>query len=183
MAGESTIGREYAEALFMLATDNGERAVLDEELREIAKLFRENRDIKNFFASPGTPRDEKLKVIDEVFKPNVSRTTAGIMHLLVRKGRAGYLERIIYRYQQLVNEAEGRVEVKVTSAQPVSAELLAQLENGLKRSHGDKLSIESAVDERLIGGMTVRIGDRLLDSSVRSRLRRLRELTLGAGMR
>lgn len=178
MASESTVSRVYAEALFAIANERDDRAELDQELRDLAKVFRENKDIKNFFASPGTPRDDKIKLIDTVFKPNLNSATVGFMHLLVRKGREMYLERILTAYEKLVHESEGRVEVEITSAKPLTAELLASLETQLKKAHGDKLQIESSVDERLIAGMQVRVGDRLLDTSVRSRLLRLREAIL-----
>jgi F-type H+-transporting ATPase subunit delta len=176
----STIAAEYAEALFNLASERGIRDELGEELRAVGSCIRDNDDIGVFFASPGTPRDEKLKVIDVAIAPHANAVTVGFLKLLVHKGREAFLARILDAFGDLVDKAEGRSEVDVTSAEPIAEETLAALTADLTRLTEKEVRVNAAVDASLIGGMTVRVGDRLLDASLSSRLRRLRTQALEA---
>ena len=174
----SAIARVYAEALFSLATERDKRAELDRELEELGEVFRENRDIRNFFASPGTPRNEKYQVIETALAPNLDSVTTGFLKLLVHKGREMFIERILAAYNALVDEAEGRMEVQLTSAVPLPEETLDGIAEEIGRIAEAKIDLESEVDPRLLGGLTIRMGDRLLDTSLHTRLRRLREQVL-----
>jgi len=177
---DSAIAAEYAEALFDLASERGIRDALGEELRAIDQTLQVDPDVRAFFTSPGTPGNEKLKVIDEAIAPHVDAVTIGFLKLLVRKGREAFLSRIVTAFADLVDQAEGRAEVRVTTAVPVSDEMLASLTADLTRLTEREVRLAMSVDAALIGGMTVRVGDRLLDASLSTRLRRLRIQALEA---
>lgn len=170
-----SVSRVYAQALFELAEGHASRADFHGELMALREVFAENGEIRTFFGSPGTPKSDKRKLIDDVLAPEFDRTTIGFLHLLVRKGREGHLDRILDAYDKLVREAEGRVEVRITSAAPLASGLHDDISRALVAQHGDRLDVHTDVDPRLIGGMKIRIGDRLLDTSIASRLRLLRE--------
>lgn len=182
MSSISSLATEYAEALFFLAAERGIRDTLDLELSDLATVFRQNAEIRNFFASPGTPKEDKVRLIQSSFQPNVDAVTVGFLHLLVRKGREMFILKILDAYQDLVDQAEGKVEVQVTSAIPLSeevtAKITAELTKQVQKADGTRVDLQVRVDPGLIGGLTVRMGDRLLDTSLRTRLRRLREVTL-----
>ena len=182
MSSFASLVAEYAEALFSLALERNIRDTLDPELKDLAAVFRENAEIRNFFASPGTPKEDKVRLIQSAFQPNVDAVTVGFLHLLVRKGREMFILKILEAYQDLVDQAEGKVEVEVTSAVPLSeevtAKITAELTEQVRKVDGAKVDIQARVDPGLIGGLTVRMGDRLFDTSIRTRLKRLREVTL-----
>jgi len=175
----STVAKVYAEALFSLATERDKREELDQEFRDLLALFREEREIADFFASPGTPKDEKLEVIDKAIAPHVDSVTGNFLRLLVQKSRETALVPILEAYQERVDRAEGRVEVRVTAAEPLDESLLNRIANKLGEVTGQKIDLRSGVDPDLIGGLRIRMGERLLDSSLKSRLRQLRERALG----
>ena len=176
----STIAAEYAEALFNLASERDIRDELGEELRTVSSCIQDDREIGVFFASPATPREEKLKVIDVAIAPHADAVTVGFLKLLVHKGREAFLARILDAFADLVDKAEGRAEVHVTSAVPIAEETLVGLTADLTRLTEKEVRVNTSVDTSLIGGMTVRVGDRLLDASLSSRLRRLRSQALEA---
>jgi len=175
----AAIAKVYAEALFALATQRGRREEIDREMTELADVFRSNPEIRNFFASPGTPREEKLKVIDHSIATEVDDLTANFLRLLVRKGREMFFGRIVEAYEDLVDAAEGRIEVRVTSAAELPEEVSGRIAGELERMTGQTVQLKTAVDPVLIGGLAIRLGDRLLDATLATRLRRLRERALG----
>jgi F-type H+-transporting ATPase subunit delta len=175
----AAIAKVYAEALFALASERGRREAFDREIAELAGVFREQREIRNFFSSPGTPREEKLKVIDESIAPHVDDLAANFLRLLVRKGRELLFGRILEAYEDLVDAAEGRIEVRVRSAVELSDEVAGRITEELARMTGQTVQLQTEVDPGLIGGLAIRLGDRLLDASLATRLRRLRERALG----
>jgi F-type H+-transporting ATPase subunit delta len=174
----STVAKVYAEALFTLATERGQREALDQEFRDLLELVRNERAIADFFASPGTPSDDKLAVIEESIAPHVDPVTANFLRLLVQKSRETALVPILEAYQERVDRAEGRVEVRVTAAEPLDEGLLNRIANKLGEVTGQRIDLRSDVDPELIGGLRIRMGDRLLDASLQSRLRQLRERAL-----
>jgi F-type H+-transporting ATPase subunit delta len=171
----STIARVYAEALFALAKERGLREELDREFMDLAGLFQENRSIHDFFASPGTPQDEKTEIIENTLAPHLHPVTIGFLRLLIHKGREMFIERILDAYQDLTEKAEGRLEIQVTSATPLDEETTTRIADELGRMTGQSVALDARVDPGLIGGLTVRMGDRRLDASIASRLRRLRD--------
>jgi len=175
----STVAKVYAEALFSLATERGKREELDREFRELLELVRGERAIADFFASPGTPKDDKLAVIEESIAPHVDSVTANFLRLLVQKSREMALVPILEAYQERVDRAEGRVDVHVTAAEPLDESLLNRIANKLGEVTGRQVELRTDLDPGLIGGLRIRMGDRLLDTSLKSRLRKLKEQALG----
>lgn len=175
------IAKVYAQALFALATDQGRRAEIDRDMRDLAEVFREQREIRIFFDSPGTPQADKQQVIDAAIAPQVDALTASFLRLLVRKGREMFFGRIREAYDDLVDVAEGRIAVRVTSATALPDPVAARITSEIARRTGQTVQLEATVDPDLIGGLTIRLGDRLLDGSLATRLRRLRDHARGGG--
>jgi F-type H+-transporting ATPase subunit delta len=113
--------------------------------------------------------------VDALLGDRVLPGVQNLARLLAQRGRFGTLPRIAAEYNRLCNRQRGIVEAVVTSAQKLSAEETAALRTRVEAMTGSDVDLRAELDESLIGGLTVRVGDQLLDASVRGRLERLRD--------
>lgn len=167
------VATTYAKSLYQLAMSHGGQETarnIGEELLAIRSMLDDGK-LREFFASRIVSSTDRGATLKKVLAGRISDRTAHFIQLLNDKGRLGHLGRIVQAYDNMVQEALGRVEVIVTSAQPLSADELA----GLKANIAAKLSREpvmtTRVDPTLLGGLRLQIGDRLVDASLQSRLR------------
>jgi len=183
------LAQVYARSAFELARQAGGRAKIEEisdELEQLVELTRSDRRFHAFLSSPVIDlarRGESLRVL---LNGRVSDLTLRFMLVLNRKGRLGRLDAIAEAYSHLVQEEFGRVEVDLYTAAPLGPEARASIKDRIHRALGKEPVIHPYTDPKMIGGVKLRIGDRLVDGSVQTRLRRIKHnlLTKGsAGLR
>lgn len=173
MVGGS-VARRYAHALFEVARDHGRIEEQDAELRRVLATFAENPSLKTAYESRRTSPDRRKAVVGQVFG-DLSAHTLNFLYLLVDKQREGALAAIAAEYRALADAAQGIVEVEVRSAVELGDPELGLLEQRLKAGGARAVRFSPRVDPGLIGGLVLRVGDRLFDGSVRTRMQRLRE--------
>ncbi|MDG2422614.1 MAG: ATP synthase F1 subunit delta [Phycisphaerales bacterium] len=180
-----TLARIYARSLFELCEEAGgrDRAMeVADELEQICELARSNSSFKEFLSSPlleVTARGDSLKAI---FENKVSDLVLRFLLVLNTNDRLGHLEPIEAALIQIVHQQWGRVEVDVTTAKPLDDAAKESLVTKLKSALGKDPVVHSYVNPDLIGGVTLRIGDQLIDGSVATQLRRLeRDLKKAGG--
>ena len=181
MAGKpSTAARRYAEAAFEIATRDG-------KLDELAAGFELARDtlgqeaVLGVLRNPGVPLRQRIDVVDAFLASRVPEPVLKLVGLLVERGRIEQLPNVTAEYRRMLNEQRGIVAAVATSAMPLSQEETVALQRKVTEMTGRTVDLRVEVDESLIGGLTVRVGDTLYDASVRGRLERLRErLVAGA---
>lgn len=171
--------RRYAEAAFELAEQAGTIDGWQRDLRAAAELAADER-VALVADSPATPFDERRRMLERLLGPPMSREALNLALLLASRSRFRVLPQVSARFDDLVREARGIVAATVTSAAPLdAAELDAVKARVAEIAAGQgatpQIEMTTNVDPSLIGGVTVRIGDRLIDASVRGRLERLRE--------
>jgi F-type H+-transporting ATPase subunit delta len=132
--------------------------------------------------NPSIPFPQREALVQNLLGSRVSRPTLNLVRLLVERGRADLLPAIATEYGRLMNRHRGIVEAVVTSAAPLTSEETEALRARIQGMAGAQVDLRTQVDESLIGGLTVKVGGRLLDASVRGRLERLRD-ELVAGTR
>jgi F-type H+-transporting ATPase subunit delta len=165
----------YAGALFEAARERGELEEVLSDLREFVAALHESEELRLFYYGGQVPERQKRRAIDgltEGMKPS----TTNFLKVLVDNGREEILEEVLGRYEQLVKEHLGRIEVGVTTAVELSEEQLDRLKERLGRVlEGREVILETSVDPELIGGVVFRFGGRMMDGSIRGRLESLRE--------
>jgi F-type H+-transporting ATPase subunit delta len=180
MARPTTAARRYAEAAFSLAR---EEDALDRWAADLATAagIMSMPEAARVVGNPAVPVQARRDVIGALLGTRVSPPVVKLVLLLSERGRVDILPAVSSEYRRLLNRERGVVEARVTSAIPLEAAEIEALRDRIAGTAGGTVDLTTAVDPALIGGLTVRVGDTLIDASVRGRLERLRErLTEGA---
>lgn len=172
------VSKIYGEALFEAAMDTGEdkAAQLMEEIGEVRKILADNPKFDALMAHPGIPKQEKLQVADACFRGRVSDELANLMKVVISKERYKELPAIFDYFIRKVKEQKRIGEADVTTA----VELTMGQKNAvraklLETSGYREMELRYTVDESIIGGMIIRMGDRVVDSSIRTKLDSLKK--------
>jgi F-type H+-transporting ATPase subunit delta len=180
MPRPSTAARRYAEAAFEIAGRDNAHDAWRDGLQLAAELL-SGPDVGSVVDNPAVPLVQRQALIDRLIGGTVPQGLLNLVRLLAQRGRLDILPSVASQYQRLLNRQRGIVEAVVTSAAPLTADETEALRSKLAGMTGAAVDLEVTVDEGLIGGLTVRVGDQLLDASVRGRLERLRaQLVAGA---
>ncbi len=169
MAELATIARPYAEAVFEHAKQGSQLAQWSDTLKFAAAVARDDR-MKTMLSSPRVSHEQKLDLLLSTAGSGMAETGKNFLRLLLRNGRAELLPEISTQYEELKERDEGVVEASVRSAFPLTDDqlnaLVAKLESRFKR----KVIAHATVSPELIGGAVIRVGDEVLDGSVRGKL-------------
>ena len=176
----TTSARRYAEAAFELATAGDAHEKWARDLDLAAQLLGDER-VSRVLDNPSIPLTDREELLAKLLDKRVARPVANLVRLLARRGRAELLPEISREFHRVLNEQRGIVEAVVTSAKALGPEDRAAVQKTVEKITGSKVELNAQVDESLIGGLTVRVGDRLLDASIRGRLERLRHELIARG--
>ena len=174
MARPTAAGRRYAEAAFELATRDKALDAWADGLA-LAARFAAAESVVKVVDNPSIPYADRVAAVDSLLGERVPDSIRNLARLLAQRGRFETFPAIAAEYHRLYNRQRGIVEAVVTSAQPLTKDETAALQARVESMTGAGVELRSEIDESLIGGLTVRVGDQLLDASVRGRLERLRE--------
>ena len=165
------IARPYAAALFDLSKSEGSVDAVEAGLVELQKLNGESDDFRRFLRSPVISADEKSVAADAILaKANLNKTVGNLVKVVARNGRLFALPAIIKAFQALAAGERGEVSADVTSATPLSGEQVALLADTLKAKIGKTVTLTQHVDPSLIGGLVVKVGSQMIDSSLKTKL-------------
>lgn len=165
------ISKAYGEALFELAIEKNELDSIAEQVNLLANAFAENPELVKLLSHPKISKEEKVNVIESIFKGRMSDDIVGFLVIIVEKDRGSEIEDILKLFQAKVREYKKIGVALVTSAIELSTEQKQKVERKLlQQTDYETFEVEYIVDEALIGGMIIRIGDRVVDSSIRSKL-------------
>jgi F-type H+-transporting ATPase subunit delta len=181
MARPTTAARRYAEAAFQLATRDGTFDTWVADLALVNQLVGDER-VARVIGNPSVPRADREATIDRLFAKRVSPLVLNLVRLLDQRGRLTLLPAVAMELTRLLDAMRGVVAATVTSAAPLEKDEVAEIAARIESMTGQTVKLATAVDPSLIGGLTVRVGDRMIDASVRGRLERLRD-QLVAGTR
>ena len=165
------VSKTYGEALFDIAVEEQKTAVFLEEVEGIRGILSEHPDFDKMMLHPAIPKQDKLKVIDEVFSDRISREMTGFLKIVIQKERYRELPQIFAYFIDRVKEAEKIGIAYVTTAMEMSEVQKEQVRKRLLETTDYRsMEMHYQVDPKIIGGMIIRIGDRVVDSSIRSKL-------------
>ena len=165
------VSKTYGDALFELAVEENRTDSLMEEILMLQTVLKENKDFEKILEHPVISKQNKLQVIEDVFKGRISDALTGFLRIVVTKGRYKDLPDIFAYFIARVKEYRKIGVAQVTSAISLSDVQKQKIEKKLLDStQYETMEIEYKVDESLIGGLLIRIGDRVVDSTIKHRL-------------
>lgn len=167
----SGIAARYATALFDLAKEEKALKALEADADALAAALAASVDLKEMIASPVISREEQAAAIAAIAKKmKLSSLTANTLALMAAKRRLFVLPQLVADLQARIATEKGEVTAEVTSAAALSADQAAKLAATLKSKVGKEVKLKTAVDESLIGGLVVKLGSTMIDTSIRSKL-------------
>lgn len=178
------LARLYARSLFELAQADGGQPNIETvgaQLGEIVEMARADKKFGEFLASRIIPTKKRAASLQTVFKGRISDLVLRFLLVLNAKERLANLPAIAAGYDEVVQERFGRVEVDVYTAAPIDRAQLDRVGASLQKSIGKEPVLHPYTDAAMLGGLKLQIGDQLIDASLATRLRRMRERLTGPG--
>lgn len=172
---ESKVARVYATALYEAAKEEGRVEQVRADLGAFVEAVESSAELRQFLLAEEISDARKKEALLELTEGG-DELVRNLLRLLVDKSRESELAGVYAGYVRLVEEAEGLIHVEVVTAVPLTSSLMESLKMKIESSLNKTVELTSTVDEEIIGGLKLRIGDRIADASVRHRLERLREL-------
>ncbi|MFN3648804.1 MAG: F0F1 ATP synthase subunit delta [Armatimonadota bacterium] len=170
--------RRYARALFDTARREGTVDQVEEDLKAVDQVLRAVPRLTRALGAPTLSTARKKALLETAFGPRVSPLTLRFLNLLLDRRREGLVGHIFPEFVRLANEWRNVLPVEVTAAVPLTDEEREALAGALGRRTGKSIRLQVQIEPKIMGGMWIRMGDTIIDGSVRSRLRRLHQRLL-----
>ena len=165
------VSKVYGDALFSLAVEEDQVDELWKEASIINEAIKGNPEFLPILCHPEMSMNKKFSLLQDVFQQELSQNMMGLLNVLLKKGRIGEILPVLDYFIEQVMAYKKIGEVKVRTPMPLSKEQKEKIENKLLVvSEYETVNVDYQIDERLLGGMVIRIGDRVLDNSIRSKL-------------
>lgn len=177
---QTILARRYAKAVFTVGTESGKLEDYNAALQAVAALYSENTDVVDALTNPLYPIELREKVMAGIVKSiEVDTVMSNFLNLLVEKKRADILPDIAEEFKVMVDEAQNVSHGTVISAVELSEELQGKIQDTLEKLTGKKVELTTSVDPTIIGGMIAKVGDLVLDGSIKTQLAGLKESIKG----
>jgi F-type H+-transporting ATPase subunit delta len=172
---QRTVARRYATALYEEADASGGLDAVDEDVQMLRESLSATGELARFFKSPVIPAEKKDAVVQSLLGDRVHELLVRFLRLLIKKDRETMTKAILDAYQSLRDEQRGIVDAHVTTARPLSDDDQEAVVETLEAQTGQTVRLHVETDADLIGGIVIRIGDRVFDASVRNKLSALHD--------
>lgn len=165
----------YASALFQVVRAEGEIDRVEDELFRFGKLLETNHELKQALSDQSIDKDQRKKVLNGLLEGKVSPHTLGLLGFVVEQGRARQLPQILSELSALAAEARDSVVAEVRTAIALDEQQKTSLAAALSKATGKKVELKVIVDPEVLGGVVAKVGDTVIDGTVRRRLEQLKE--------
>src|SRR5436190_5876085 len=172
---ESARVEAYANAMLEVSRVEGHLADIEDELFRFARTFEGSDELRTALTDPALPAARRVAIVEDLLGGKALQTSAALAAFLVASGRGGELPAIIDRFVELSAAERRRAVAEVRSAIELTSEQTDRLREALNRATGKDVEVKVVVDPSVLGGIVARVGDLVIDGSVRHRLEQLRE--------
>ena len=173
---EKSLATGYAQALFEVASERGGADDIEKDLEGIKDLLRSNREFRDILYHPSIIKTDKKNLIDKIIAPQCSsKWVRNLIYILVDRRREKMLDYLPDVFKGVAKRIKGVVSVKVQTAIPLTEDRLANLQESLKKLTKKKVELETEVNNEIIGGMVIRIENKIIDGSVINHLKNLKK--------
>lgn len=168
------VARVYARALVELGREQQSLGRIYDDLKQVHELYEKDTYFRQFFTSPRLDREVKWRAVRKALEGKVSRQVIGLIKVLVDKGREATFDNLVRQFERYKDEAENRIHAEVTVAAAMDADFRGALQARLERASGKIVEMHEHVDPAVLGGASIRIGDKVIDRTLRTRIGALR---------
>ena len=180
--GVSALSRRYARALFELANEQKQLDEVASDLTSIKAMIDGSVDLQRLIQSPIIPREKQFIAIDAILETSgIGKMTRNFLGVVTQNRRLSTLLGIVKGYQTLLARLRGEVSAEIITAKPLTHSQLNAIQDSIKETLVNKLTINASVDESLLGGLVVKVGSRMIDTSLRTKLSQLELAMKGVG--
>lgn len=177
---DTTLAKRYAKALVEIGEENKTLDKFLQDLADLAQLMETSRDFREVLINPVFPKEEKKKVADLILKKlGTDQMVTNFVNLLIDRKRIDQLPGIHTAFSNEVDEIRGITRGEVTSAKALKPDEVEQVTEVLSRISGKRVRLAAKVDPALIGGLVAKVGDMVLDGTIRTQLNQLKESLKG----
>lgn len=169
------VSRTYSEALFEVALEEDKVDLFLDEISFVIETFKSYPDFFELFKTPLVRVDEKKKVMGEVFGDKLSKEMNNFLKIVIDKRRGHFIDQIKFEYEKLLNKHKGIVSAVAITAVPLNDEDKTTLKEKLATLTGKEVQLSNDIDESVIGGVLVKIGDKVIDGTIKGRLEEMKE--------
>lgn len=171
---QASLAGRYALALFELARDEKQIETVSVSLGALRDALAQSEDLRTLIHSPLVERQEQARAIAAIAEQlKLDRLTSNFVGVLAQNRRLGQLEGVIRAFNQLAARHRGEITAEVTSARPLSDDQIDAIKQQLRARMGRDIAVDLSVDPEILGGLVVKIGSRMIDSSIRTKLNTL----------
>jgi len=176
---DTRVAKRYAAALFEVALRDEIMDAVGQDIAVIERMLREMPSLASLIAHPLVTEERKQKMLADVLGDRITAVSLNFLKLLVRKRRADILDAVLDEFHTLLSDHLGIVGATVRTAVAMTADQTSRLAAGLEKLTGKRVTLSAEIDPSVLGGVVVRIGDDIIDGSVRGQLQRLERHLLG----
>lgn len=175
MSQDTIVAKRYAKALFELAQEQQNVAQVEQELKAVLSVMQQNVDFYKLIKHPGIGNSAKQGLLKTVFEGQISEVVLNSLMLLIEKGREELLEAFVDYFVRISSNALGQANATVSTPVELTEAELNSIAATFGKLTGKQIRVETVLDKSLLGGIQVRIGDRLYDGSLSGKLERLQK--------
>lgn len=172
------VASRYAQSLLDLAIEKGSADAVNQDMVDLATTCRESKDLANLLRSPIIDSKKKMEIFGKLFGASMNEMSMGFINLIVKNSREGILIEIAESCTMQYKEYKRILDVKVVSAVPLEAAVRDKIIAKVKESFDGTIELVEEVDASLVGGFVVRMGDKMIDTSIASQLKNLNNILL-----
>ncbi|WP_019535639.1 F0F1 ATP synthase subunit delta [Paenibacillus ginsengihumi] len=173
---DAVVAKRYAKALFEIASEQGRISEVEAELKAVVEALKANPDIYKVIKNPTVEASAKKDILKQCFEAAVSEPVLNMLNLLIDRRREEALEFVVLDYVKIAGEALGQADGTVFTPVELSEAELSSIAAAFGELTGKQIRVKSVIDKSLLGGIQVRIGDRLYDGSLAGKLNRLQKM-------
>lgn len=173
MSRHSIIAKRYAKALYEVASANNQSDAVELHLEKLVDLLKNNQELSAFIENPNVESVSKAEVIKQLLGEDMPVSLYNAVRLLLDRDRDWIFPDLFHAYVYVANEAQGKAVAEVSAPYALSDKEQQQIADAFAKVTGKQIQIRTKIDESLLGGITVQIGDRLYDGSMATKLKRL----------
>ncbi len=175
----SETANRYSLALYELAEENSQLSVVEKDVNEFIKIYSINKELENFIKNPTQSQSNQLTVLDNISaEMKLSKILRNFLSILIIKKRIFFLNSIFKNFLMLASKKRGELKAQLISSKSLSDEELKNLNLEISKLLGNEISFDYKVDEDLIGGLKMQIGSLMIDTSLKNKLKKYKQIML-----